>query len=212
MKMNMYNNSFTDRLLAMEKTSPIYKEQYERKVKAMLEKKLSRIQRVGFAILAVIGICATIQFFYIAEMNQGKPWLLFTAPPFVLAIAWTLLTGWVAVTGILRLRTQRPGIISIALALCFFTVVAFMFYWIIPLSRQDTSNSQILGTQLALMGFFMVNTIGLCVILAGLCRLDFRSREKLLEIEYHLANLTEKIDNIAGKQQPASSDTSSRKS
>jgi hypothetical protein len=61
----------------MEKTSPIYKEQYERKVKAMLEKKLSRIQRVGFAILAVIGICATIQFFYIAEMNQGKPWLLF---------------------------------------------------------------------------------------------------------------------------------------
>jgi len=198
--MSIHNDSFTDKLLAMEQTSPIYKEQYERKVKAMLETKLSRMQRVGFAILAVIGICATIQFFNMTQKNQENIWRLFTIPPLVLAIGWTILTGWVAVTGILKLRIQRPGIISIALALCFFAVVAFVLIWIIPLSREDTSNLPILGTQLALMGFFMVNTIGLCMILGGLCRLDFRSREKLLEIECHLADLTEKIDNIAWKQ------------
>lgn len=198
--MNMHNNSFTDRLLAMEKTSPIYKEQYERKVKAMLETKLSRMQRVGFAILAVIGICAAVLFFNMAQKKQEDIWRLFTVPPLVLAIVWTLLTGWVTVTGKLRLRTQRLGIISIALALCFFTVVAFMLIWIIPLSHRDISNLPVLGTQLALVGFFMVNTIGLCVVLAGLNRLDFRSREKLLEIECRLVDLTEKIDNISGKQ------------
>lgn len=198
--MNMHNNSFTDRLLAMEKTSPIYKEQYERKVKAMLEKKLSSIQRVGFAILAVIGICVTILFFNMVQKKQEDIWRLFTVPPLVLAIVWTLLTGCVTVTGKLKLRTQRLGIISIALALCFFTVVAFMLIWIIPLSHRDISNLPVLGTQLTLVGFFLVNTIGLCVVLAGLNRLDFRSREKLLEIECRLVDLTEKIDNISKEQ------------
>lgn len=198
--MNMHSNSFTDRLLAMEKTSPIYKEQYERKVRAMLEKKLSRIQRAGFAILAVIGICATILFFNMAQKKQEDIWRLFTVPPLVLAFIWTLLTGWVTVTGKLRLRSQRLGIIIIALALCFFTVVAFVLIWIIPLSRRDISDLPVLGTQLALVGFFLVNTIGLCVVLAGLNRLDFRSREKLLEIECRLVDLTEKIDNISKKR------------
>jgi len=198
--MNMHNNSFTDRLLAMEKTSPIYKEQYERKVKGMLEQKLSRIQRIGFAILAVIGICATILFFNMVQKKQENIWRLFTVPPLVLAFIWTLLTGWITVTGKLKLRSQRLGIIIIALALCFFTVVAFMLIWIIPLSRRDISDLPILGTQLALVGFFLVNTIGLCVVLAGLNRLDFRSREKLLEIECRLVDLTEKIDNISKKR------------
>lgn len=198
--MNMHNNSFTDRLLAMEKTSPIYKEQYERKVKAMLEKKLSRIQRVGFALLAVIGICATILFCNMVQKKQEDIWRLFTVPPLVLAFIWTLLTGWITVTGKLKLRSQRLGIIIIALALCFFTVVAFMLIWIIPLSRRDISDLPILGTQLTLVGFFLVNTIGLCVVLAGLNRLDFRSREKLLEIERRLIDLTEKINNTSKKQ------------
>ncbi len=198
--MNMHNNSFTDRLLAMEKTSPFYKEQYERKVKAMLEQKLSRIQRIGFAILAVIGICATILFFNMVQKKQEDIWRLFTVPPLVLAIIWTILTGRVTVTGKLRLRSQRLGIISIALALCFFTVVAFVLIWIIPLSRRDISDLPVLGTQLALVGFFLVNTIGLCVVLAGLNRLDLRSREKLLEIECRLVDLTEKIDNISKKR------------
>jgi len=198
--MNIHNNSFTDRLLAMEKTSPIYKEQYERKVKAMLEQKLSRIQRVGFAILAVIGICATILFFNMAQKKQEDIWRLFTVPPLILAIIWTILTSWVTATGKLKLRSQRLGIISIALALCFFTVVAFVLIWIIPLSRRDISDLPVLGTQLALVGFFLVNTIGLCVVLAGLNRLDLRSREKLLEIECRLVDLTEKIDNTSKKR------------
>jgi Na+/proline symporter len=184
----------------MEKTSPIYKEQYERKVKAMLEQKLSRIQRIGFAILAVIGICATILFLNMVQKKQEDIWRLFTVPPLVLAIIWTILTGWVTATGKLKLRSQRLGIISIALALCFFTVVAFVLYWIIPLSRRDISDLPILGTQLTLVGFFLVNTIGFCVVLAGLNRLDLRSREKLLEIECRLVDLTEKIDNIKKKR------------
>ncbi|NIP22491.1 MAG: hypothetical protein GWN67_01150 [Phycisphaerae bacterium] len=200
MKTKMHNNSFTERLLAMEKTSPIYKEKYERKVKAMLEKKLSKIQRFGFALLAVIGICATIWFCNMVQKKQEDIWRLFTVPPLVLAFIWTLLTGWITVTGKLKLRSQRLGIIIIALALCFFTVVAFMLIWIIPLSRRDISDLPILGTQLTLVGFFLVNTIGLCVVLAGLNRLDFRSREKLLEIECRLIDLTEKINNTSKKQ------------
>jgi hypothetical protein len=45
------------------------------------------------------------------------------------------------------------------------------------------------------MGFFVLNTIGLCVILAVLYRGQFKSREKLLEIGYRLADLAETIED-----------------
>jgi len=44
------------------------------------------------------------------------------------------------------------------------------------------------------MAFFLLNIIGLCAILGTLYRGQFKSEEKLLEIEYHLADLAERTD------------------
>jgi DNA-directed RNA polymerase specialized sigma24 family protein len=42
--------------------------------------------------------------------------------------------------------------------------------------------------------FFLLNTIGLCALLSGLYRGQFRSQETLLEIQYRLAELAERLD------------------
>ncbi len=54
-----------------------------------------------------------------------------------------------------------------------------------------------LGTQLALMAFFMLNTAGLCVILSMLYRTRLDNQEKLLKIEYQLADLSEQIGHLS---------------
>ena len=67
-----------------------------------------------------------------------------------------------------------------------------MFVFVVPISHEESR--AVLGTQLALIGFFLLNTIGLCAILGVLYRGQFKSQEKLLEIEYRLAELMEKIE------------------
>jgi hypothetical protein len=54
-----------------------------------------------------------------------------------------------------------------------------------------------LDEQLAIVVFFLLVFISLYLILRTLYRLEFRTREKLLEIEYRLADLAEKFE---GKQ------------
>lgn len=73
----------------------------------------------------------------------------------------------------------------------FFYLVTLVFVFAVPLSHQESR--AMLGTQMTLIGFFLLNTIGLCAILGVLYRGQFKSQEKLLEIEYRLADLAEKI-------------------
>jgi hypothetical protein len=80
------------------------------------------------------------------------------------------------------------------LATGFCSLVTLMFIFVMPIPHEESR--AVLGTQLALIGFFLLNAIGLCVILGVLYRGQFKSREKLLEIEYIIADLAERI----GKQ------------
>ena len=116
---------------------------------------------------------------------------LFMIFAFLVCVAWTVLTGWAAISGLVR-RTHRPWIVATTLAMGFFYLVVLMFVFVVPIAHEESR--VMLGTQLALIGFFLLNMIGLCVILGVLYRGQFQSQEKLLEIEYRLAELMEKIE------------------
>jgi uncharacterized membrane protein YozB (DUF420 family) len=164
-------------------------------MRALLDARLSVAKRVGFGLLALVGICTAIGF--------GKPvfslhtnwddaliYQLFMIFAFLMSLAWAILTGWAAISGVVR-RTHRPWIVATTLTMGFFYLVLLMFIFVVPISNEESR--AILGTQLALIGFFLLNTIGLCTILGVLYRGQFRSQEKLLEIEYRLADLAEKL-------------------
>lgn len=204
--MDKSDETFRDKLLEIEKPNVNYKEKYEKEIQAMLEKKLTSLGRAGFAVLAIVGLLAAIQFggpaFSKLPANEVGFFIrAVTVPGLVLALAWAALMGWVAVKGTFNLRTQAPAIAGICLLLGFFFIAEMMFMFVVPVTFENPIDwRSIFGTQLALMAFFFLITIALCVILSILYRTEFRTREKLLEIEYHLAELAEKIQGKPQKK------------
>jgi hypothetical protein len=197
--MNKKEETIRDGLLALEKKDTANKSEYERQINAMVSKQLSFPARIGFAVLAIAGLLAALPF---AEMSFSRvgPDLEFivrvvTIPGLVLALTWAVVTGWIAARGQFNLRTLPPRMAGIGIVLGFFSIVLFLFVFIVPITlHKPTDASSIFGIQLSLIAFFFLVTIGLCVLLRILYRMQFQVREKLLEIEFRIAGLAEKIE------------------
>ena len=202
--MNESNKIFRDKLLDLEKPSAKHKEKYEKEILAMVEKKLSVYMRIGFAVLGLIGLLVTIGFGSVAFKHAsgigGFLIRVATVPGTILAFAGTVLAVWVAIKGTLNLGTQAPTLAGICLALGFFIITTWMFQFVTPITLEVPVDwRSVFGTQLALIGFFFLITIGLIVILRIIYRVEFKTNEKLLEIEYRLAELAEKLEDKPGK-------------
>ncbi len=119
----------------------------------------------------------------------------------ILPLAWMVLMSWIAIRGKLNLKNQPVHMAVIGIALGFFCYYPFMFTFVLPIALQyPTDYRSKCGPQLALIGFFFVITLGLCLMLSVLCRAGFRNREKLLEIEYRILELSEKLENQQSQQ------------
>ncbi|GAH78854.1 unnamed protein product, partial [marine sediment metagenome] len=96
---------------------------------------------------------------------------------------------------------QSWSMAGVGLSLAFFSIAIFMFMFVVPITVENPIDwRSIFGAQLAFMGFFFLVTIGLCVILRILYRIEFKNSEKMLEIEYQLAELAEKIQGKPQKK------------
>jgi hypothetical protein len=200
--MNQTNKTFSDKLLDMEKPNTTYKEQFERQVRAVFEKKLNFPSRVGLAVLGIVGLLIAIPCGRMAFLTRvGGELDLFVHIVYltgmVLALSWAILMGWGAVRGKLNLRIQLSRIVTIGIALGFFFMLDFTGRFVLPSARDG--NKPAFGTLLVLIGFFFIVTVGLCLILRVLYKTAFKTYEKLLEIEYRLAELAEKIEDKPDK-------------
>ncbi len=194
--MSECDKTLRERLLNMETLHPITEGTYREQVRTLLDTRLTVLQRIGFALLALVGLWTAVGFSGPAatDTHRMEDTVLYQVPmifSFLVSVAWTALTGWAALRGVVR-RTHRPWIAATALAMGFVYLVTLMFVFATPIAREESRAA--LGTQFALIGFFLLNTIGLCAILGVVYRGQFRSQEKLLEIEYRLADLAERID------------------
>ncbi len=193
--MNEPNKTLRERLLDMNTPNSVQGGMPREQIRAMLDARLDLVRRIGFGLLALVGLWTSIGFAGPAFRGQSNweavfVYRLFMIFGFLVAVAWTALTGWTAVSGVLQ-RVQRLWIVATTLAMGFFYIVTLMFVFVVPISHEESR--AILGTQLALIAFFLLNTIGLCTILGVLYRGQFKSQEKLLEIEYRLADLAERL-------------------
>jgi hypothetical protein len=200
--MNQSNKTFGEKLLEMEKPNTAYKEQFEIQLQTVLEKRLNYAGRIGLAILGVAGLLIAIPCGHMVFLTRvGGELDLFVHIVYlsgmVLALSWAILMGWVAVRGKLNLRIQLSLIVTISIALGFFFMLDFTGRFVLPLARDE--NKSIFGTLLVLIGFFFIVTFVLCLILRVLYRTAFKTYEKLLEIEYRLAELAEKIEDKSNK-------------
>ena len=77
---------------------------------------------------------------------------------------------------------------TIGIAFGFFFMLYLMLVFIFPIALNESTDRSIIGIHIALIGFFFVVTVALCLIIRALYRVGFKTREKLLEIEYRLAD------------------------
>jgi Na+/proline symporter len=202
------DKTFRNRLLDVEKTDDAYKQRYERQVREMFEKKMNYPGRAGFAVLTIVGLLTALPFAELTFSNIGFGMGLIvrvvTIPALVLALTWAVMTGWIAARGRFNLKTLPPRMAGIGIALGFFGVVLFLFVFIVPVTLEDPADlrstwNTVLGIQLSLIAFFFLVIVGLCLVLRLLYRIQFQTREKLLEIEYRLAQIDERFEGRAKK-------------
>jgi hypothetical protein len=203
--MNEIDKTFRDRLLDMEKPKTTYKQKYEREIQAVFEKKLNYLGRAGCAGLAIIGLLLTVWFggpvFSKVPANEVGFFIrVVTVPGLVLALVWTFFMGWIAATGKLNLRTQPARMAGVGTTLGFLVVAAWMFIFVVPITVENPVDwRSIFGIQIVIIGFFLVVVIGLYLTLRILYRVEFKTREELLKIEYRIAELAEKIEGKSDK-------------
>ncbi len=200
--MNKSNKTFRNELLDVEKPNVNYKEKYEKEIHKMVEKKLSLFGRVGIGLLVATGVLVIIDFVDLlqwalpAEGISNTVTYGFTLSGLVLAVVFTILTVYLVIFGRFGLRIKPSLIVGVGAAMFFFLIVARTFFTELSLLQINPQDWRVkLQEQLAVAIFFMLVFVGLYLILRVLYRLEFRTREKLLEIEYRLVELTEKIES-----------------
>ena len=200
--MNESRKIFRDELLSMEKPNDTYKRQYEREIQAMSEKQLSTFGRIGVGLLVAYGL---LVIFVYADLlrwalpSEGISNIVtygFVLSGLFLAIVFTLLTGYIVVRGRFGLIIKPSFVVGIGTVMSFLLVVAYTFFMEITLLQINPQDWRIkLQEQLGAAVFFMFVFAGLYQIIRVLYRLESKTHEKLLEIEYRLVDLSEKIEN-----------------
>lgn len=114
--------------------------------------------------------------------------------------AWAVLqetwVGYLVISGKYGLRINLSLITGIGLAISFILTIVFTLVQEYALVRANPQDWRVkLDEQFAVTIFFMLVFVGLYLILRVLHRLEFKTREKLLEIEYRILELAEKMEN-----------------
>lgn len=193
--MNETKKTFRDKLLDMEIPNPVLKEKYEREVQAMVEKKLTGVTK-----LASIGGLALGLFFLIifgtAAIMTPKEFPLWGRSIFALgAIFGSIIIAFEVLLlkkGTTNLKTDE--IAMAGLGWSFVVIVAT-----IVLVFSGTLPDRLIGIHMIVC--VLVFEIGAAVglIKAFINRSELKMREKLLEIEHRLAEMSERMEKSQEK-------------
>ena len=188
--MNESNKTFRDELVDMEKADTSYKEKYEKEIKEMFEKKLTHLKRWEYIIGLGMGLGFFVLFGTLAIIvpKEFPLWArsiwIFGA---VFGLAFAALSVWVLKKGTINLKTDELS--SAWLGWGFVVIVAT-----IVLVYSGDLPEPIIGVRM-LAGILIYEVAaGVLLLKAIVRRSELNTREKLLEIEYRLAELAEKVE------------------
>ena len=184
--MNDLTPRFRERLLEMERVTPALKEHYARELQAMYEKQLTGFRRWSFLIAGIAGIGFAIGFGVMAVMMPpGFPLLgrLTFAAGALFGVGWAVLGFRVFRRGRLNMKIDNAWALRMGAALPLLVAIALMA------SAPETIG----GLRMAISGVFWFVFAAIFMIHYVIDRSTLETREKLLEIELRLAELSERI-------------------
>lgn len=187
----MNNDNFSDRLLSVEQTTPAFREKYEREVKAMLEKKLTPVQKFVTGFMAVVCLAMFVFFTYaVLVITAGLPILIRASFGIgaLFSLAFLIFLVKIVLSGKMNLRTQ-PNTMT-GLVWVFLVIMQTIFMTIGGKHPESVSS-----VFMVLYGLtFLV--IGVAILVTRRIELsELNMKENLLGIELRLAELSEKLGN-----------------
>jgi hypothetical protein len=114
------------------------------------------------------------------------------------ALVWAGLTGYLAARGRFGSVVKPALVVGVGVAMAFFFVVTHTFFNNVCMMAVKPTDWAVdwrvrFNEWLAIAAFFMVTLIGICLILRVVYRMEYKTQKKLLEMEYRLADLAERL-------------------
>lgn len=189
--MNESNKTFRDKLLDMEKSSDNYKKKYEKEVKEMVEKKLTGLTKLAHIVGLIMGLGFATLFGTLAVTapKEFPLWGRFTwGIGAVGGLAIIAVEASILRKGAVNLKTDEMVIAK--LPWCFLVIIGTI---LLVFSGRVSDPIKAVHMLVSFLFFFIMATV--FMVQAFVQRSELNTREKLLEIEYRLAELAEKIEN-----------------
>jgi len=187
--MNESGKSFRDQLLKAEHPDPTYREKYEKEVRAMLEQKLTGGKRLAYIATAAMGIGFALLFGTLAIiLPKGFPiWGRFIfATGAIFGLAWAVLAGGIVRKGVIKLKTDPKAMAGLSWGLCVIVTTVLMV-------SQRKFPDPITGVSALVTGLIFLVMAAVFMIFNRIDQVGLKTQEKLLEIEYRLAELAERV-------------------
>ncbi len=187
--MNESQKTFRDRLLDVEKANTPYKEKYEKEIKEMFEQKLTGLQKWG----QVLGLAMGLGFFFLfgtLAIIVPKEFPLWGRVIWIIGAVFGLVFAALSVCilkkGTVNLKTDELS--SAWLGWGFIVIITS-----ITLVYSGRLPEPITGVRMIVWMLVFEVSAGIFLLKAIIQRSEVNTREKLLEIEYRLAELAEKF-------------------
>jgi len=184
----------------MENPDPSLRKQYEREVKMMYEKKLGILGRLTFLFIGLLGLFLALMFWLLSQVAfrdmsgafgriQGAASILF-----VFCLAWFLLSLWIMVSGKIKLKSQARLAVVVGWA-----VIVLLLFQLCDVTRHLGGPPINAEVSMVLLFFTFISLVTITFMLIGrMDRTEWKTREKLLELEYRLCELS---DSVAGNDE-----------
>jgi hypothetical protein len=182
--MNETNRDFRQRLLSVEQVTPSLQQRYRKEIQNMLEKPLTGFRRWGWLGSAVLGVTFTIVFGITAVVAPtGFPWWgrIAFAVGALFGIGWAILGIRIFRRGAMHLKKDTGAAMGMTWGFLVFMMTLFMVF----------ATNDIVGLRMVVNGLVFL-VMGIAFLLRHVIeQSELKTREKLLEIEYRLAELAE---------------------
>jgi hypothetical protein len=182
--------TFRDKLLDLETATPSYKEEYERQVKAMVEQKLTGVKKWQIIGFLVLSLCLGLFFGTLAVVApKGFPlWgRLGFGTGAVFSLAFVAIYVRILKKGSLNLKKDN---MELAWTSWGFVVILGTIALVFSPRLPD----RIVAVWLLVYLLFFLVMAGVFLLRAFIERSEMNTREKLLEIQCRLAELSERIE------------------
>jgi len=182
-------------LLAAETFTPALRAKYEKEMAAMLTTKLTGWKKAGWFFSMLMGLGFIALFGTVAVMVPAE-FPLLGRIGFILGavfgLAWVVLSVKVLRKGEFDIRKVGWNVAGLVWG---FTVLLITLFLLLAWQAPERA----FGTQLVTFGTVFLIMAATFLVVARVERAELNTREKLLEIEYRLAELAEQL----GKGQPS---------